>query len=237
MQLFWAKGYGSTSVSDLLQASGVNSGSLYHFFPGKQDLLLAVLERYREGIGEMLLAPAWQGRRRPDRARVRVARPLPGRDRETDCTYGCPIGSLALEIHEPDPPVRAALAANFDAWTAAIEECLVAAGTALARGARPPRTRGVRADDDGRRRDAGAHASRRRVLRPLRTLSSARTSTSLSVTPGGPGRRRTGRPARGGPRKMLRAVGSHDALARMPQVHCSPISVSTPDPRGASCDT
>ena len=40
----------------------------------------------------------------------------------TDCTYGCPIGSLALELHEPDPPVREALAANFDAWTSAILE-------------------------------------------------------------------------------------------------------------------
>ena len=131
MQLFWAKGYGSTSISDLLQASGANSGSLYHFFPGKQDLLLAVLERYREGIGEMLLAPAWQGVDDPiERVFVLLARYREGIVM-TDCTYGCPIGSLALEIHEPDPPVRAALAANFDAWTAAIEECLVAAGTGL----------------------------------------------------------------------------------------------------------
>jgi AcrR family transcriptional regulator len=131
MQLFWAKGYGSTSVADVLQASRVNSGSLYHFFPGKQDLLLAVLERYREGIGPMLLAPAWEG---VDDPLERVFALL-GRYREgivmTGCTYGCPIGSLALEIHEPDPPVRAALAANFDAWTAAVEACLVAAGARL----------------------------------------------------------------------------------------------------------
>jgi hypothetical protein len=45
----------------------------------------------------------------------------------TDCTYGCPIGSLALELHEPDPPVRELLAKNFDAWVAAIKQCLDAA--------------------------------------------------------------------------------------------------------------
>src|SRR5256714_15332851 len=61
MKLFWEKGYGSTSIADLLQAAGVNSGSLYHFFPGKQDLLLAVLEAYLGGIDEMLLAPSWKG--------------------------------------------------------------------------------------------------------------------------------------------------------------------------------
>jgi TetR/AcrR family transcriptional repressor of nem operon len=47
---------------------------------------------------------------------------------QTDCTYGCPIGSLALEIHEPDPAVRERLAKNFSNWTEAIEECLKAAG-------------------------------------------------------------------------------------------------------------
>ncbi len=39
---------------------------------------------------------------------------------ESDCLYGCPIGSLALELHEPDPVVRDLLAANFANWTAAV---------------------------------------------------------------------------------------------------------------------
>ena len=136
MQLFWEKGYGSTSVADVLHAAKVNSGSLYHFFPGKQDLLLAVLEAYRQGIGPMLLEPAWAGVRDP-LARVFA---LLARYRQnivrTDCTYGCPIGSLALEIHEPDPPVREALAANFHAWVDAIERCLVEAGDRLPKGLR-----------------------------------------------------------------------------------------------------
>src|SRR5436190_16697287 len=131
MKLFWEKGYGSTSVADVLQAAGANSGSLYHFFPGKQDLLLAVLELYRSGIGPMLLAPAWEGVDDP----IERIFALLARYRQsivaTDCSYGCPIGSLALEIHEPDPPVRAALAANFDAWTGAVRDCLEAAGDRL----------------------------------------------------------------------------------------------------------
>ena len=131
MKLFWEKGYGSTSVADLLQAAGVNSGSLYHFFPGKQDLLLAVLDAYRGGIGEMLLAPAWKGVDDPiERVFALLARYRLGIV-QTECIYACPIGSLALEIHEPDPPVRKALAANFKAWTDAIEACLVAAGARL----------------------------------------------------------------------------------------------------------
>ena len=131
MTLFMAKGYGSTSVADILREAEANSGSLYHVFPTKQDLLLAVLERYREGIEPMLLAPAWQGVGDPVErifallGRYRLALEL------TDCTYGCPIGSLALELHEPDPAVRELLAANFEAWVAAIRDCLDEAGERL----------------------------------------------------------------------------------------------------------
>src|ERR1043165_6620002 len=90
MELFWAKGYGSTSIADILSRSQVNSGSLYYFFPGKQDVLVAVLEAYRDGIGPMLLEPAWNGVDDPIEcvfallARYRLA--LVG----SDCTYGCP---------------------------------------------------------------------------------------------------------------------------------------------------
>ncbi|MGZ5934188.1 MAG: TetR/AcrR family transcriptional regulator, partial [Rhizomicrobium sp.] len=61
MRLFSEKGYESTSVAEILRAAGANSGSLYHFFPTKQDLLIEVLRRYRDGIGPMLLEPAWAG--------------------------------------------------------------------------------------------------------------------------------------------------------------------------------
>jgi AcrR family transcriptional regulator len=131
MQLFWEKGYGSTSVADILQAAKVNSGSLYYFFPTKQDLLLAVLDLYRGGIEPMLLEPAWNGVEDPiEKVFALLARYRQGIV-QTECSYACPIGALALEIHEPDPPVRAALAANFDAWVSAVRDCLDEAGDRL----------------------------------------------------------------------------------------------------------
>jgi len=131
MMLFARKGYASTSVADILGDAGINAGSLYHFFPGKQDVLLAVLDAYLHGIHPMLLKPAWKGVTDPiervfgllDHYRNHLIR--------TDCTYGCPIGSIALELHEPDPAVRALLAANFDGWISAIETCLIEAGDRL----------------------------------------------------------------------------------------------------------
>jgi AcrR family transcriptional regulator len=123
MQLFAEKGYESTSVADILKAAGANSGSLYHFFPTKQDLLLEALRRYRDGIEPMLLAPAWEGVTDPIERVFALLGAYRRMLASTDCTYGCPIGSLALELHEPDPPVREMLSVNFNGWVSAVERC------------------------------------------------------------------------------------------------------------------
>src|SRR5580658_3325800 len=134
MQLFGVKGYNSTSIADILQAAEAHSGSLYHFFRTKQDLLLGVLELYRDGIEPMLLLPAWQHVLDPiERVFALLASYRRALDL-TDCTYGCPIGSLALELHEPDPPVREMLAVNFLGWVRHVRACLDAAGDRLPRG-------------------------------------------------------------------------------------------------------
>ncbi len=124
MRLFWLKGYGSTAIQDVLHEAGAHAGSLYHFFPTKQDLLLAVLRRYRDGIQAMLLDPAWQDVDDPIERIFALLQCYRERLVQTECFFGCPIGSLALELHEPDPAVRELLAANFDNWTTAIEGCL-----------------------------------------------------------------------------------------------------------------
>ena len=121
LRLFAEKGYASTSVADVRQLAGVHSGSLYHFFPGKQELLLAVLDTYLAGIGPMLLEPEWRGVADPIEGVFALLAEYRAALVQSECLYGCPIGSLALELHEPDPPVRERLAANFDAWVGAIE--------------------------------------------------------------------------------------------------------------------
>jgi TetR/AcrR family transcriptional regulator, transcriptional repressor for nem operon len=131
MMLFARKGYQSTSVADILHDAGVNAGSLYHFFPGKQDVLLAVLDAYLHGIDPMLLQPAWKGVSDPIERVFALLEHYRNHLVQTDCTYGCPIGSIALELHEPDPAVRELLAANFAGWISAIEKCLTDAGDRL----------------------------------------------------------------------------------------------------------
>ena len=131
LHLFAEKGYGSTSVAEILAAADVNAGSLYHVFPGKQDVLLAVLDAYLEGLEPMLLRPAWEGVTDPIERVFALLAKYRAALVSTDCTYGCPIGSLALELHEPDPAVRDRLARNFEHWVDAVEQCFIDAGDRL----------------------------------------------------------------------------------------------------------
>ena len=131
--LFLEKGYNSTSIADILSRSQVNSGSLYHFFPSKQDVLIAVLVSYRDRIGEWLFEPCWRGIDDPIEKIFALLAHYRWRLIETDCLFGCPIGSLALELHEPDPVVRELLAASFANWTGAVVRCLTEAADRLPR--------------------------------------------------------------------------------------------------------
>ncbi len=48
MQVFWNKGFEQTSITDLLAGTGLNKGSLYNAFGGKQQLFVKALQKYDE---------------------------------------------------------------------------------------------------------------------------------------------------------------------------------------------
>jgi len=123
-QLFFQQGYTATGIAQILQESGANSGSLYHFFPTKEDLLVAVLETYKEMLGPYVIQPAYD---RVSDPVERVFAILDGYRQQlflTQFSLGCPIGNLALEISNSHPRVRQLVSENFAGWCAAVESSL-----------------------------------------------------------------------------------------------------------------
>ncbi|MEM7230836.1 MAG: TetR/AcrR family transcriptional regulator [Planctomycetota bacterium] len=49
MDAFWKRGYEATSLADLMDATGLQKGSIYKAFGDKHQLFLQVLRRYLEG--------------------------------------------------------------------------------------------------------------------------------------------------------------------------------------------
>lgn len=129
--LFWTHGYAATGIAQILKEANANSGSLYYFFPTKEDLLVAVLEWYRENLWPAVVQPVFDRVTDPIE---RIFGILDGYRQGllfTECQRGCPIGNLALELADSHPAARELLAINFTGWRNAIEECLCAAAGRL----------------------------------------------------------------------------------------------------------
>jgi len=134
MELFVFQGYERTGLAQIARRAEANPGSLYHFFPTKEDLLAATLERRLELLRPEVLDPIW----------ARVADPL---ERVfglldgyrqmlivTEFDHGCPIGNLVIEVGNTHPNLRKLLAANFENWLDAVQACFDAARERLPAG-------------------------------------------------------------------------------------------------------
>jgi AcrR family transcriptional regulator len=127
MELFVFQGYANTGLAQIARQAGVLPGSLYYFFPTKEDLLHATLERRKELLRPEVLDPIWQ---RVDDPVERVFGLLAGYRRMLETTefrHGCPIGNLVIEVAETHPRARGLLTQNFEGWLDAVEECFAAA--------------------------------------------------------------------------------------------------------------
>ncbi|MBX3096878.1 MAG: TetR/AcrR family transcriptional regulator [Fimbriimonadaceae bacterium] len=122
--LFLLQGYHTTGVAEIVRTAGVKTGSLYYFFPTKEDLLLAVLEWYRDNIYAGLLQPVYE---RIDDPIERIFGVLDGYRQMlllTAYDQGCPIGNLSLELTNSHPKARELINVNFDQWASEVRSCL-----------------------------------------------------------------------------------------------------------------
>jgi TetR/AcrR family transcriptional regulator, transcriptional repressor for nem operon len=120
--LFHRQGVTATGLDQVAAASGTGKGQLYHYFPDKRALVLAVIDRQIATILDVqqpLLAEV--GTHRQLRA---WADALVESYRVNDDPVRCPLGALASELAERDPDARIALERGFDLWLVALETAL-----------------------------------------------------------------------------------------------------------------
>jgi TetR/AcrR family transcriptional regulator, transcriptional repressor for nem operon len=125
LYLFWLQGYAATGMAEILSRAEANAGSFYHFFKTKEELLIAVLELYIQSLEPVVVQPVLSTIPDPIERVFGILEFYRQNLLKTGCTYGCPIGRLALEIPEEQFRVHKRLADNFDGWTAAIEKFLL----------------------------------------------------------------------------------------------------------------
>lgn len=118
MNLFRVKGYHHTSVADIAEACGLLKGSVYHYFSGKKDMALAVLDSLIDEARRNLFAHA-KDTSVPAGDRLRklveaVEGYFVGRE------GGCLMGNLALELGNADADFANRIRTYFNDWKDAL---------------------------------------------------------------------------------------------------------------------
>ena len=126
-RLVHEKGFGATSINDLLAAVGLKKGSLYFHFASKHELGLSVLERARAQFAEFRRA-ALSGET-PEAQLHHFFEAVLSANRQCGFVGGCLWGNTALEMSDTDEEYARFVAEVFDEWIAQIE-AVIAAGQA-----------------------------------------------------------------------------------------------------------
>jgi TetR/AcrR family transcriptional repressor of lmrAB and yxaGH operons len=130
-ELFRRQGYAQTGVNEIISGAQATSGSFYHFFETKEDLLVAVVDHLGSAFEAAVFAPAEAGDGSP-RARIEAVLAAARRDlEEHGPDLGSPLGALAAELAPSHPRVRRQIDRRYASWSRRIEAMLDDAGTRL----------------------------------------------------------------------------------------------------------
>ena len=112
--LMYARGVNATTLDDVIAASGVSKSQLYWHFPGKDDLIHAVIARR----GQQVLEREHQRLQglHSYRGLIRWRNALIQANSLQNGAYGCALGSMANELADQDEQAVISLAELFDSW-------------------------------------------------------------------------------------------------------------------------
>jgi TetR/AcrR family transcriptional repressor of nem operon len=132
-RLMHVRGYHRTALDDVLRESGAGKGNFYHYFPSKEALGHAILDRLVQGLNDHALGPVFGDPTRAPLDQIGAFLDhVVATHRARNGVGGCPLGNLALELADVHEGFRARLAGVFDAWRACLAGALErarAAGT------------------------------------------------------------------------------------------------------------
>jgi AcrR family transcriptional regulator len=118
------KGFQAASLSQILADTGLTKGALYHHFPDKHALGLAVVDEVvRPMLTTMMFAPL----ARTDAPLAVMKKMLKAKAADPDpwvVTLGCPLNNLMQEMSPVDEDFRLRLNALFSDWVDAMAAAL-----------------------------------------------------------------------------------------------------------------
>jgi TetR/AcrR family transcriptional repressor of nem operon len=118
-KIFQRKGFGATSVNDLLSVTGATKGNLYFHFSGKEAVGIAVLSRESERFMQFL-DDTLSGETPADCLDNFFTMAL-RKHQKTGFVGGCLFGNTALEASDTSPVYAQTVFDVFDRWIGKIQ--------------------------------------------------------------------------------------------------------------------
>ncbi|MBV9802752.1 MAG: TetR/AcrR family transcriptional regulator [Solirubrobacterales bacterium] len=129
--LFWSRGYGATSVQELLNHLALQRGSMYGTFGDKRALYLRAVELYVRENRRYLQAVLQRDPLLPALRELLVEPALLTGAVEREPTRGCLVGNTTAELVPADEEARALVVTAYDGF---IEDVATALARAQANG-------------------------------------------------------------------------------------------------------
>lgn len=123
--VFNQQGYAGTSMSDIMQATGLKKGGIYNHFKSKDELAIAAFE-FSVGLVQTYYTEALRGQRH---ATVRLRAMV-----EAFCSLmanpptvkgGCPILNTAIESDDTHPTLRLKARQAMDHWQSMLAKIII----------------------------------------------------------------------------------------------------------------
>jgi AcrR family transcriptional regulator len=124
--LIYHRGFNQTSFTDVAKASGIPKGNFYYYFKSKDELLLAVIDMRLENIRKMLAE--WEQQYSDPKDRLKRYAQILLNEAQAVVRYGCPMGSLNVELGKMQQSLQAKAASMFSLFLEWLEQQFRALG-------------------------------------------------------------------------------------------------------------
>jgi TetR/AcrR family transcriptional repressor of nem operon len=118
-------GYQAASIANMLSDTALTKGALYHYFPAKHALGLAVIDEViQAGLEEMVFRPLREAEQ-PVTELLNIMQRKAEYANDETIRLGCPLNNLMQEMSPLDAAFKARLTLILNAWQTAIRNALV----------------------------------------------------------------------------------------------------------------
>ena len=115
-RLIYIKGYNPTSFADVANEVGITKGNLHYHFKTKEELLEAIIASRMAMISQNLAS--WDEQYPDARHRLKRFTQMLLNEQQDVVRYGCPMGSLNVELGKNQLPLRDRSREMFDLFLA-----------------------------------------------------------------------------------------------------------------------